>query len=189
MDMIIQLGIIFAAIGVLCYLAIIFNGLVGLRNDVNKAWANVDVLLKQRHDELPRLIEVCTGYANFERQTLALLAQARAGYQDTADLKQKVEAERNTSSAIRGVFATAENYPALKANDNFLLLEKRISQLEIQIADRREFYNDSVNTFNTRIRQVPDTFIAALMGLAPIPLFVVENAALQTPLMSLTAAH
>jgi LemA protein len=97
-------------------------------------------------------------------------------YQQAATVDQKAQADQSMTTALRGLFAVAENYPDLKANSNFMQLEKRITDLENQIADRREFYNDSVNTFNTRIQQVPDTFVAGFMRLTPSPLFKVEEA-------------
>jgi LemA protein len=176
MDHIIGLALIFAAIGGLWYCITIYNGLVALRNDVAKAWANIDIMLKQRHDELPRLVEVCKGYMNYERDTLEKIVQARTIYQQAVSVDQKAEADRNTSSALRGLFAVAENYPDLKANNNFMRLQQRITELEDQIADRREFYNDAVNTFNVRIQEIPDTFVAGFMNVRPQPMFKVEDA-------------
>jgi len=173
---ILTLAFLFAAVGVVVYAVIIFNGLIALKNDVTKAWANIDILLKQRHDELPNLVEVCKGYMNHERETLEKVTQARSQYQQAVSVDQKAQADQGTTFALRGLFAVAENYPELKANQNFLKLQGRITELENEIADRREFYNDSVTTFNTRIQQVPDTFIAAFMSVKPQPMFKVEDA-------------
>lgn len=176
MNNILTLAFLFAAVGVVVYAVIIFNGLIALKNDVTKAWANIDILLKQRHDELPNLVEVCKGYMNHERETLEKVTQARSQYQQAVSVDQKAQADQGTTFALRGLFAVAENYPELKANQNFLKLQGRITELENEIADRREFYNDSVTTFNTRIQQVPDTFIAAFMSVKPQPMFKVEDA-------------
>ena len=176
MNFLILLAVAFGAVGILWYAATIYNGLVGLKNDIEKAWANIDILLKQRHDELPKLIEVCKGYMNYERDTLQKVVQARAMYQQAVSVDQKAQADQSMNAAVRGLFAVAENYPDLKANNNFLQLQKRITELENQIADRREFYNDSVNTYNIRIQQLPDTLVAAFMQLAPKPMFKVEEA-------------
>jgi LemA protein len=97
-------------------------------------------------------------------------------YQQAVSVDQKAQADQSMTSALRGFFAVAENYPQLKANDNFMRLQGRITELESQIADRREFYNDSVNTFNIRIQQMPDTFVASFMKLTPRPMFKVEEA-------------
>jgi LemA protein len=176
MNSIISLAFLFAILGVIVYVAVMFNGLIALKNDIAKAWANIDILLKQRHDELPKLLEVCKGYMDFERDTLQKITQARSTYQQAVSVDQKAQADQSMTSALRGFFAVAENYPQLKANDNFTRLQVRITELESEIADRREFYNDSVNTFNIRIQQMPDTLVASFMNLAPRPLFKVEEA-------------
>jgi LemA protein len=157
------------------YLATLYNGLIRLKNGMDKAWANVDVLLKQRHDELSKLLDATKGYMEFERDTLTKITAARSQYRQATSFAEKAQADQSMSSALRGFFAVAENYPELKANGNFLALERRISQLENQIADRREFYNDTVNTYNIRIQQLPDTFVAAFMRLTPRPLLRMDE--------------
>jgi LemA protein len=189
MDNIVSLAFLFAMVGLAVYVVMIFNGLIALKNDVAKAWANVDILLKQRHDELPRLVEVCKGYMNYEQDTLLKVTQARSQYQQAVSVDQKAQADQTTTVALRGLFAVAENYPQLKANDNFIKLQNRITELENEIADRREFYNDSVNTFNIRIHQMPDTFVASFMNLAPRPMFKVEEADKADVPMSFGAAR
>ncbi len=176
MNNIVSLAFLFALVGLAVYVVMIFNGLIAVKNDVAKAWANIDILLKQRHDELPNLVEVCKGYMNHERETLESITRARSQYQQAVSVDQKAQADQGTTLALRSLFAVAENYPQLKANENFLKLQNRITELESEIADRREFYNDSVNTFNIRIQQVPDTFVAAFMSLRPQPMFKVEDA-------------
>ncbi|MBV9183887.1 MAG: LemA family protein [Acidobacteria bacterium] len=176
MSLIILLGFVFAVVACFVYLITLYNGLVTLKNDTDKAWANIDVLLKQRHDELTKLLEVTKGYMEFERDTLIKVTQARSQFQQAVTVDQKAQADQSLTSALRGFFAVAENYPQLKANGNFLELEQRITQLENQIADRREFYNDCMNSFNVRIQQVPDTFVAAFMRLTPRALLKVDEA-------------
>jgi LemA protein len=176
MDTIVSLAFLFVILGLVVYVVMIFNGLIALKNDIAKAWANIDILLKQRHDELSKLLDVCKGYMDFERDTLQKITQARSMYQQAVSVDQKAQADQSMTSALRGFFAVAENYPQLKANDNFMRLQVRITDLESQIADRREFYNDSVNTFNIRIQQLPDTFVASFMNLTPRPMFKVEEA-------------
>lgn len=167
--------VLFAATGAIWYVVTIFNGLIAIRSDVDKAWANIDVSLKQRHDELPKLLDVCKGYMEFERDTLQKVTQARGMYQQASSIDQKAQADQNMTSALRGFFAVAENYPDLKANTNFMQLQGRITGLENEIADRREFYNDAVNTLNIRIQQMPDTFVASFMNLSPRPMYKVEE--------------
>jgi LemA protein len=188
MDNIISLAILFVMVGLAVYIVMIFNGLIALKNDIAKAWANIDILLKQRHDELPKLLDVCKGYMDYERDTLQKIAQARSMYQQAVSIDQKAQADRSMTSAVRGLFAVAENYPELKANNNFMQLQKRITELESEIADRREFYNDSVNTFNIRIQQMPDTFVASFMNLTPRPMFKVEEADRADVSMAFSAA-
>ena len=175
MNNILSLAFLFVVVGLAVYVVMIFNGLIAVKNDVAKAWANIDILLKQRHDELPNLVEICKGYMNHERETLERVTQARSQYQQAVSVDQKAQAEQGTQSALRGLFAVAENYPELQANQNFLKLQNRITELESEIADRREFYNDCVNAFNVRIQEVPDTFIASFMNLRPQAMFKVDD--------------
>jgi LemA protein len=162
-------------VGVLVYTVILYNGLVRLRNDNDRAWANIDVLLKQRHDEIPNLVETVKGYMQHEQQTLTAVTQARAASMNAASIAQKAQADGMMTGALRGLFAVAENYPQLKANEGFLKLQARISELEDRIADRREFFNDDVNTYNTRIGQIPDVFVASFMTLKPRAMFKVSE--------------
>ncbi|HEX2668950.1 MAG TPA: LemA family protein [Gammaproteobacteria bacterium] len=155
------------------YLVMLFNGLVALRNNVGKAWANIDVLLKQRHDELPKLVETCKQYMNYERDTLEKVMQARAGVQqarESGDVAALGPAEGQLRSMIGKLYAVAEAYPQLKANESFQQLQSRISGLENGIADRREFYNESVNLYNTSIQQFPGLMMARLFAFQGKPL-------------------
>ena len=158
-------------IGILIVIAVygvtIYNSLVQIKHNVTKAWANIDVLLKQRHDELPKLIETCKQYMKFEQDTLTRVIEARSKV-FTAREAQNVpalgQAEGGLRAALGSLFALAESYPDLKANQTFQQLQTRISSLENAIADRREFYNESVNVNNVRIEQFPDVIIARLLN-------------------------
>jgi LemA protein len=161
--------------GVLVYAVILYNSLVRLRNENDRAFANIDVLLKQRHDEIPNLVETVKGYMQHEQQTLLAVTQARAASMNAASIGQKALADFRMENALRGLFAVAENYPQLRANENFLKLQNRISELEERIADRREFFNDDVNTYNTRIGQIPDVFVASMMSMKPRQMFKVSD--------------
>src|SRR5438094_9833045 len=134
MDNIILLGFLFAIVGLSVYLVMIYNGLVVVKNDIDKAWANIDVLLKQRHDELPKLIETCRGYMQYEQKTLQLVVEARNAYQKAGSLPEKAQADNLLSGALKTLFAVAESYPELKANNNFMQLENRITELDEKIA-------------------------------------------------------
>jgi LemA protein len=166
---------LFFLVGALIYTVILYNGLVRLRNENDRAWANIDVLLKQRHDEIPNLVETVKGYMQHEQQTLLAVTQARTASMSAASIAQKAVADLKMDSALRGLFAVAENYPQLKANENFLKLQNRISELEERIADRREFFNDDVTSYNTRIAQIPDVFVASFMELKPRQMFKVSD--------------
>jgi len=149
------------------YLASIYNGLVTLRENLTTAWANIDVLLKQRHDELPRLIETCRQYMTFEQETLDRVMRARAciGAATAAgDVTGVGAAEQQMRSGIARLFAVAESYPDLKSDQNFKQLQARITALEEAIADRREFYNDQANLNNIRVKTFPDSVIADRFG-------------------------
>ncbi|WP_196140965.1 LemA family protein [Aliikangiella sp. G2MR2-5] len=155
---------------VLIYLIIIYNGLVGLKHTVSKSFANIDVLLKQRHDELPKLVQVCKQYMTYEEKTFKSIVQARndvAKANVAGNMKALGDAETQLRTGLGNLFALAENYPELKADQTFIHLQQRISGLENGIADRREVYNDSVNNNNIRIEQVPDVFVAKLFGFKP----------------------
>jgi LemA protein len=153
-----------AAIAV-AYLVMIYNNLVQVKHNVAKAWANIDVLLKQRHDELPKLVETCKQYMKFEQDTLQKVIDARArvsSAREAQDMHALGAAEAGLRNSVGGLFALAEQYPDLKTNQTFMQLQARISGLENAIADRREFYNESVNINNVRIEQFPDLFVARL---------------------------
>jgi len=165
--------VLFIVGGALAYLVTLYNGLISVKNNVDKAWDNIDVLLKQRHDELPNLIEVCKGYMKYEGETLQRVTAARAAYGQASTADQKVQASAEMTAALGRLIAVAENYPDLKANTNFEHLESRVTELESEIADRREFYNDSVNTFNIRIQDMPDAVLAGMMNLHPRQMFQV----------------
>ncbi len=146
---------------------VLYNGLVSARRECDRAWANIDVLLKQRHDELPRLVEVCQAHAGFERGTLEAVVAARDRLAEASTMPARADASTAVSETLRAVFAVAERYPDLKASEGYLRLQSRISDLENQIADRRELYNAAVTEWNTRIEQVPGAFVAGAVGMRP----------------------
>jgi LemA protein len=162
-------------VGALLPLVARYNSLVQLKNDIDKALANIDVLLKQRHDELPKLIDTCKGYMQYEQKTLEMIVQARTAYQSATTVAEKAQADIGLTGALKTLFAVAENYPDLKANNDFLQLQSRITDLEEKIADRREFFNDSVNTYNIRILQFPDVMVARMLNYQAHDLFKVTD--------------
>ena len=149
------------------YAVTLYNGLVAVKHNVDKAWSNIDVLLTQRHDELPKLVETCKQYMQYEQETLAKVIAARqsvAAAQSDGDVRALGRAESSLRAGLGTLFALAEAYPDLKANETFQHLQSRISELENGIADRREFYNETVNVNNVRIEQFPDVLLASTAG-------------------------
>lgn len=167
---------------VLIYCVLIYNGLVRLKNNVAKSFANIEVLLKQRHAELPRLAEICKGIMTHERNLFASLAKARERVdlaQEEKDVKALGRAETEIRQAVHQVFLRAEAYPELKANENMLALQERIIALEDAIADRRELFNESVQLNNTRIEQLPDVFFASLFDFGAFEYLKFEDEAIE----------
>jgi LemA protein len=162
--------------GFVLYFITVYNSLVSIRNEVDKSWSNIDVLLKQRFDELPKLVDTCKGYMKYEQDTLEMIVKARTAWLSATTVDQKLNAQQQSAGAVKTLFAVAEKYPDLKANQNFLQLQTRISQIESHIADRRELYNDATNTFNIRIAQLPDVFLARMLAYTPRPLFTATAA-------------
>jgi LemA protein len=157
----------------IAYAAGAYNMLVRLANNIDKAWSNIDVILKQRHDELPKLVQVCNSYMTHERETLESVTNARSAYSAGRNINDKAQAENQIVDALGKLFAVAEQYPDLKANQEFLTIQQRISALENTIADRREFYNDSVNLYNIAIEQIPTLWVAQQVGYTARPLLTV----------------
>lgn len=152
---------------VLLYAVVIYNGLVSLKHNVSKHLSNIDVLLKQRHDELPKLVETCRRYMSYEQETLEKVINARSHVADAqakGDIRELGQAETELRAGLGRLFALAENYPDLKADESFMHLQQRISGLENAIADRREVYNEAVNNNNVRIEQFPDVLVARMLN-------------------------
>jgi len=150
---------------------IIFNHLIRLRNNIDKSWANIDVLLQQRSSEIPNLVSTVKGYMVHEKKTLESLTKARSVLSEANTLSRKAAVDNLITGLLKTVFAVAENYPNLKAGENFLKLQQRITGLENELADRREFYNDSVTIYNTRIQSIPDLLVAKMLHLKSVDLF------------------
>ena len=164
------------------YGIMLYNNLVLLKNNVSKAWANIDVLLKQRHEELPKLIDTCKQYMKYEQDTLQKVIEARsrvAAARETQDVAALGSAEGALRLGLGNLFALAEAYPELKANEQFLHLQGRITALENAIADRRELYNDSVNINNVQVEQFPDLILARQLNFGKFSLLRFEAAEME----------
>lgn len=166
------------------YTIMIYNNLVGLKHAVTKALANIDVVLKQRHDELPKLVETCKQYMGYEKETLTQVIEARsqvASAQEAGDITELGKAENFLRAGLGKLFALAEDYPDLKADQSFQHLQQRITGLEHSIADRREVYNESVNNNNVRIEQFPDIVLARFFNFKAFDLLEFEAEELTEP--------
>lgn len=152
------------AVAVISFLINLYNKLVLLKFNVEKAYSNIDVVLKQRADEIPNLVNVAKHFMNYENDILTKLTELRTVYTSTTDANKKTELANETSKALSSFFAVSENYPELRSNNNFLELQKRVSELENKISDRREFFNDSVNLYNIGIHEFPNVILAKMLG-------------------------
>lgn len=176
------LGIIGIIIMVLPLLLIVFiigayNRLVTLRNRVDNSWSQVDVQLRRRYDLIPNLVETVKGYAKHERELFEKVTQARAAAINAQTVKEQSEAENMLSQTLKSLFAVAENYPDLKASQNFMMLQEELSGTESKIAYARQFYNDSVMSYNTATQVFPVNIIASLFNFTLREYFEMEEAA------------
>jgi LemA protein len=169
-------------IAILLFLAAAtYNDIVALARRIDKAWANIEVALQQRHDQLPALVDAVRGLMTFERDVLTDVTTARAAFSRSAPIPDQAATSAMTSRALRTLFATVERYPEIKSAGNVLSLQEEIERLEAMIADRRELYNDQIYRYNARIGQVPAVFLASLFGWRPRPFFDAEPAAAIPP--------
>jgi LemA protein len=158
-----------------------YNAIVALRQRIDKAWANIDVVLKQRHDQLPNLVAAVRGLMTFERDVLAEVTRARAAYSPSAPIPDQAAKSDVTSSAVRSLLAVVERYPDLKSQANVQDLQSEIERLEGMIADRRELYNGQVYRYNTAIGQVPGVLLASVLGWKTREFFAADPAELARP--------
>ena len=158
-------------------LIVMYNGLVKLRNKVENAWAQIDVQLKRRIDLIPNLVETVKGYAAHEKETLDAVIQARNSAMSAGSPQEQAQAENVLSGALKSIFALSEAYPDLKANQNFLNLQEELTGTEGRIAYARQFYNDTVFRYNTKIQSVPSNVIANQFKFAEREYFEVDDAA------------
>ena len=166
--------LLLAAAGV-AYGITLFNALVGVKHQVDQSWSNIDVLLKQRHDELPKLIDVVKSHAGYERELIEKVTALRARTGSGGPDAQRLAAEQEMSLGIGRLLATAEAYPDLKASASYIELQRRITGLEEQIAHRREYYNAAVNLNNVCMEQFPDVLLVGVAGLVRRPLFAAAS--------------
>jgi len=175
MSIVIIFIIILLIIGAVSWFFTIYNGLIHVKENIKKSWANIDVLLMQRSDEIPKLLKTLKSFVQHEKKMFDSVMDARKSYLGANTITEKANADNQISDALKSVFALSEAYPELKSNENYLNLQKRISGLENDIADRREFYNESVNNYNIRIQSLPDVLVANLLGLKQEEMFKVKD--------------
>ena len=176
MSYVIIFVLVLVLLSVISWFLTVYNGLIQVKENIKKSWANIDVLLMQRSDEIPKLVKVLKSFVKHEKKIFDSIMEARSFYLGASSVPEKADADSEISSALKSIFALSEAYPELRSNDNFLNLQDRISGLENDIADRRELYNESVNNYNIRIQSLPDAYIANSMNLAAEEMFkVVEK--------------
>ena len=175
MNIVVIFVIVLIIIGIISWFFTVYNGLIQVKENIKKSWANIDVLLMQRSDEIPKLIKVLKSFVKHEKKMFDNIMDARTSYLGANSVSEKADADNQMSEALKSVFALSEAYPELGSNNNFLKLQERISGLENEIADRREMYNESVNNYNIRIQSLPDMFIANTLGLPQEEMFKVDE--------------
>jgi len=174
MTMLVMLGL---CVLLLLIVIALYNGLVRIRNEVQNSWNQIDVQLKRRHDLIPNLVETAKGYVKHERETLEAVTKARNLAQSSVGRADTIKAEGQLSQALANLFAVAESYPDLKANQNFLALQEELTSTENRIAFARQHYNDSVMTYNNRRQQFPGVLIAGLFHFKEEPYWRIEETA------------
>ena len=165
------------AVLIVLWLIGIFNGLVKLRNRVKNAWSQIDVQLKRRHDLIPNLIETAKGYMKHENETLVNITKARNLAQNANGPGEQGKAEAGLSQAMSNFFVVVENYPDLKANENFLSLQEELTSTENKIGFARQFYNDETMVFNTKIEMFPSNIVAGMFNFKQSEFFEIEDEA------------
>jgi LemA protein len=179
--------IVLAVVGVIIIWAVlVYNGLVGLKNQVENAWRQIDVQLKRRYDLIPNLVSTVKGAMEFEKETLTKVIEARAKAMGAQGVHDKSAAESVLTRALGGLFALFENYPDLKSNKNALELQEELASTENRISFARQFYNDIVAQFNTRQSVFPSLIIASLFGFKKAEYFQAEEAAQIVPKVDLS---
>ncbi len=172
--------LVLIAIAVFSFVGI-YNSLVSLRNRCDNAWAQVDVQLRRRYDLIPNLVETVKGYAKHEREVFERVTEARTKAISAATVKEQGEAENMLSGALKSLFAVVENYPELKANQNFLMLQEELAGTEGKIAYARQFYNDSVMKFNLKQQVFPSNIVAKMFNFKEKEYFEIEEAEARRP--------
>lgn len=168
--------IIIILVVLILYIILKFNQLVSYRNRIENAWSQIDVQLKRRYDLIPNLINTVKGYVKHEKETLKELTEARTRFMNAANMTEKAKTTNQISAALKTIFAVAENYPNLKANENFKMLQEELAGTESKIAYARQFYNDNVLSLNEALQRFPTNVIGSLFGFSPREYFKTSEA-------------
>ena len=180
-ELALAVGLVLALVLIVFLVVVTYNNVVALQRRCQRAWANIDVALKQRHDQLPNLVAAVRGVMAFEEQVLERVAQARAAYEPEASIHDKAVVSEETSSAVRSLFATVENYPDLKSQQNVMALQDEIERLETLIARRRELFNNQVYQYNVAITTVPGALLRPLFSWREVEMFSAEDEERERP--------
>ena len=173
MEMYIIIGIVAALV---LWLVLMYNKLIMLRNRVRNSWSQVDVVMKNRFDLIPNLLETVKGYADYEKNTLNQLTELRTKYTTAESVVEKADAGAQTSGLLRQLMVSLENYPDLKASENFLYLKEHLSEVEDKIRFARQFYNDAVERYNTTVMSFPANLLAGMFGFREESFFNIDEA-------------
>ncbi|MEX1345577.1 MAG: LemA family protein [Candidatus Limnocylindrales bacterium] len=180
-ELALAVGLVLALVLIVFLVVVTYNNVVALQRRCQRAWANIDVALKQRHDQLPNLVAAVRGVMAFEEQVLERVAQARAAYEPEASIHDKAVVSEETSSAVRSLFATVENYPDLKSQQNVMALQDEIERLETLIARRRELFNNQVYQYNVAITTIPGALLRPLFGWREVEMFSTDDEERERP--------
>jgi LemA protein len=181
-------ALVLVAVLVVFLVVTTYNTVIALRRRAERAWANIDVALKQRHDQLPNLVAAVRGIMGFERTVLDEVTRLRAAYSPTAPLREQAATAEATSTALRSLFAVVENYPELRSQENVLALQDEIERLETVIAQRRELFNEQVYAYNTSITTLPGMLLTGVFGWKPLVMFSTTDQERARPSALLTAS-
>lgn len=174
--LVVILAIVAIAVLIALFIWALYNGLVKSRMQVRESWSGIDVQLKRRSSLIPNLVETVKGYAAHEREVFENVTRARAALMSANDAKSASEANNQLTGALKTLFAVAENYPALRATENFMQLQKELSDIEAKIAYARQFYNGNVMSYNTKIQVFPNVLVAGSFGFTPADFFAATEA-------------
>lgn len=179
--MIIVIALVALLVIVIIWVAVSYNGLVALRNRVKEAWSDIDVQLKRRYDLIPNLVEIVKGYATHERELFEKVTEARSNAMQAQGIKEKGDAENALSGTLKSLFAVSENYPQLRASENFLELQRELTDTEDKIQASRRFYNGNARDINIQIESFPSNIIANLFNFKVVDFFQIEKAEEKEP--------